>query len=317
MAVFWDEQGSGGILDGDGPDVAQRARWSGSGTMARPGGGRDGLPGAGGFGASRPGLGIREPVRHGGVGQAVESEILPRLLLGHRAVPARLALPGDWIAAPEQIIELAECSVRDEASAGDYIAELRAHGAGVESVYLDLLAPAARHLGARWEDDTLSFVDVTIGLLRLHQVLRALAPEFRAEAAPERPGRRALLVPAPGEQHTFGLSMVTEFFRRAGWGVWSGKPNTTEDLFGMVRGEWFAVVGFSVACDLQLDSLASCIRRVRSASRNPSIGVMVGGPVFVLHPELAVSVGADTTASDGRNAAFQAEGLLALQSRML
>ncbi|MDH5177200.1 MAG: cobalamin B12-binding domain-containing protein [Gammaproteobacteria bacterium] len=28
--------------------------------------------------------------------------------------------------------------------------------------------------------------------------------------------RRALLIPMPGEQHTFGLMIVADFFRRAG-----------------------------------------------------------------------------------------------------
>ena len=39
---------------------------------------------------------------------------------------------------------------------------------------------------------------------------------------------------------------------------------------------------------------------------------MVGGPVFVAHPELAAYVGADGTATDGRQAVLQAESLLAL-----
>ena len=51
---------------------------------------------------------------------------------------------------------------------------------------------------------------------------------------------------------------------------------------------------------------------LRSESRNRGVGVMVGGRLFAEKPELANAVGADATATDGRQAALQAETLLAL-----
>lgn len=121
-----------------------------------------------------------------------------------------------------------------------------------------------------------------------------------------------LLAPAPGEQHTFGLSMVAEFFRRAGWDVWSGPVASRQELVGMVRAAWFAVVGLSVSSERKLDEVATAIRAIRRASRNRSIGVMVGGPMFLEHPDWVARVGADATAVDGRQAIRQAHDLLAL-----
>ena len=161
-----------------------------------------------------------------------------------------------------------------------------------------------------WKEDLCDFTQVTTGLWRLQQVLRELSSAFHDEVVGLDPNRYALLVPAPGEQHTFGLVMVAEFFRRAGWGVWSGTPESMADLLAMVRGEWFAVVGFSVATGSRLEALAAGIRRVRRASRNRNIGVMVGGPLFVEHPDLVAQVGADATASDGRQAVLNAAELL-------
>jgi hypothetical protein len=37
---------------------------------------------------------------------------------------------------------------------------------------------------------------------------------------------------------------------------------------------------------------------------------MVGGPVFIEHPELVAQVGADATAADAWQAVVQAQGLL-------
>ena len=46
-----------------------------------------------------------------------------------------------------------------------------------------------------------------------------------------------------------------------------------------------------------------------------SIGILVGGPMFIERPDLVGLVGADATAADGRQATLQAETMLALLGR--
>ena len=87
-------------------------------------------------------------------------------------------------------------------------------------------------------------------------MLRDLVPVFHAEVAPRPEVRRALLVPAPGEQHGLGLQIVAEFMRRAGWQVWCGVPESRQVMLDMVREEWFALVGLSTACTNRLESLS-------------------------------------------------------------
>ena len=79
--------------------------------------------------------------------------------------------------------------VRVQPAARTYVEALRAQGVSLESLYLDLLAGAARRLGEWWASDLCDFADVTVGVGRLQQILRELSPEFRAEleCAPERP----------------------------------------------------------------------------------------------------------------------------------
>jgi methanogenic corrinoid protein MtbC1 len=124
--------------------------------------------------------------------------------------------------------------------------------------------------------------------------------------------RRIALLPVPGEQHSFGLLMVAEFFQRAGWDVWSEPASTEAELLAVVEQEWFAVIGLSVGCDSLVARLPALLRAIRRTSCNPEIGVMVGGRVFSESPGLAALVGADATAADGRQATLQAETLLAL-----
>jgi len=247
--------------------------------------------------------------------RTIEAEIIPRLMLVHSAAPTRVAAEAGpaWVPQPEVVREFARLVLAHEGDVAlAFVDEVRAQGASLESVCLGLLAPAARYLGELWAQDRCDFTEVTIGLCRLQQVLRVLAPVFQGEAGHRGPGRRILMAPAPGEQHTFGLAMVAEFLRRAGWDVRGGPATAPDELAQIVRGEWFDVIGFSMSQESGMESLAACIRQLKRASRNRSVGVMVGGRVFVERPEMAALVGADASAVDARQAALQAQSLLFL-----
>ena len=253
--------------------------------------------------------------------RTLDRDVLPRLVLAHRA---RMALDQPAVIAAREIEQLAQCAMaRDMADTLAFLERLRADGMALDAIYLDLLAPAARLLGTLWEDDLVDFGLVTIATDRLRQAMRSFGLAHPARAAGPHPDaarrrqdtHRALLVPGPGDQHSFGLAMVAEFFGRAGWHVWSGVPDSTERMLQMLRHDWYAVVGFSVGSVVRLDALAEAIRKVRRLSRNRGIGVMVGGPVFNERPELVAMIGADATATDGRQAVLQAHRLLDLASR--
>jgi methanogenic corrinoid protein MtbC1 len=246
--------------------------------------------------------------------QTIEGEVIPRLMLQHRA-GAGWPCPsaGSLRADPAQVVELVRVILSGHADApSGYVSQLLDSGVSLESVYLDLLAPAARHFGQLWEEDRSDFVQVTLGLRRLQELAHELSPAFTSELKPTEPGRRILLVPVPGDQHTFGSVIVAEFMRRAGWDVWDDPSASRDDLMELVRNESFSVVGMSVSCDARLEGLASLIRAIRRNSRNRSVGIMVGGRPFTEHPERVALVGADVTASDGRQAVIQAQHLLAL-----
>jgi MerR family transcriptional regulator, light-induced transcriptional regulator len=256
--------------------------------------------------------------RVGNLAATIEDEVIPRLLLSQRAqirevhagvTPVSHAVEGC-------IGEFVQLLLTDELEvAYAYIDSVRVRGVSLSSVYLELLAPAARKLGEMWEEDRVSFADVTVALCRLHDVMRTLSAS-QAPATDTLPqGRRALLIPMPGEQHTFGLVMVADFFRRAGWDVWNDAVSSSSDLVTLVRHEWFTMIGLSVGCEAHLEGLASTIHSLRRAARNKSIGVMLGGALVAKHPELAIQVGADATGTDARQAVMQAENLVGMFAR--
>jgi len=238
--------------------------------------------------------------------RTIETELVPRLLMAHRigvaprssdAVQPRRISDAELNAFIDEVVGL------EDSAAPAFVRRLLDEGVSVEAVYLDLLAPTARELGIRWEDDECSFVDVTVALGRLQRVLRDLSQYFQADAAkaPDSAGH-VLLTCLPGEQHTLGLILVAEFLMRDGFHVLVGAPWSEEDLLTQVRTEWFDVIGFSAGCDSRLSHLKRDIARIRTASRNPNVRILVGGQVFSLEQELVRRVGADGWARDAKEA---------------
>ena len=241
----------------------------------------------------------------------VEGEIIPRLLLAHRspeAAGAAAVAPG----TPERFA-IAALTTEAYGLLVDVDAYIAA-GVTVETLFLDLLAPAARHLGTMWDNDECDFVDVTMALWRLQEIVHELAARVPGAATRFGGERRALFAGAPGEQHGFGTLMVDEFFRRAGWTTMCEPVSTEAVLLDAVADQWFEVVGLTLACDTRLAQLGPLIAALRARSRNPRVGIMVGGPAFGGDPAraaaLAASCGADATAADGAQAVIVAETLL-------
>jgi methanogenic corrinoid protein MtbC1 len=246
--------------------------------------------------------------------RTIEGEIVPRLVLARRVVQPLLPVLGKPARAPDEVDvrELVRLLLaHDVGVASAYVETVRQRGATLESVCLCLLAPAARELGLLWEEDECDFMQVTVGLCRLHQLLRELSPEFRAE---RKVNRNVLLAPVPGDQHTFGITLVAQFLRRAGWEVWHEFPTSSAELLQIVRQNWFTVVGLSVGSETRVDDVAAMIVAIRQTSRNRSLGVLLGGPVLVARPELAAQMGADATACDGPMAVLRAEHMCTRQS---
>lgn len=239
----------------------------------------------------------------------LEVEVIPRLVQAHRTgLPALPSPPAPGHAEVAAFLRLLlDGSDRQLAES---VRRMRERGLALEAVYLDCFAPAARRLGEMWEEDTCSFAAVTMALGRLQRLLREWSPAFGTEVEHPLCGRRVLFVQPPGEQHSFGLSMVAEFFRREGWDVVGGVGSTVADPARRVREQWVDAVGFSVGSDSAMPWLRRCIARVRTASCNADIVVIVGGAPFIARPEWAAEVDADGTARTGKEAPALAERML-------
>lgn len=249
------------------------------------------------------------------LGRVIEGEILPRLMLAHRDAeqPARRDLKRG--PSQEQIDRFSTMLLDPrEENVTAHVMSLLDEGLPLDNLLLDLLAPAARHLGALWEEDACDFMDVTLGVGRLHAVARELYNRLEDEAGPSN-GRSILLLACPGETHVFCLSLVASFFREAGWEVTTAGSDPGLDMIDLVRVEWFDVIGLTLSCEVLLPAMTQAVRDLRKASCNRSARIIVGGPYFSSHPDHVQAVGADATADDGRFAPRVAESLLEKRAR--
>lgn len=245
------------------------------------------------------------------LGRTIEVDVIPRLMqaLQSRQFESLEPAHGDvsFAAEIDEFIHL--LFHHDTDVAIKYLTTLRATGAPLAAIYLDLLAPAARQVGEMWENDECSFADVTIVVCRMHQVLLEFSRCFDAPAESSDKNRNVLLLPAPGEQHTFGLLMVIEFLRREAWNCFSGTPTDLSESQKIINAQTYKVIGLSVSADRHIDSTRSLIQWIRKRSRNSGAAVIIGGDAVNRDPDLVGIVGADTSASSGDQAARRIDRL--------
>ncbi|MEN9772628.1 MAG: hypothetical protein RJA58_1271 [Pseudomonadota bacterium] len=250
--------------------------------------------------------------------KTIEAEIIPRLMAAHQeeggdSVEASLCI------RQEEVDQFTDIALRSESAiCQNFVESIRNRGVPLQAIYLYLFAPAARKLDAMWVADQCDFTEITVALWRMQQVMYDLSPAFRNDQ--EQWGahrRKIMLMPVPGSQHTLGILMVAEFFRRAGWSVWGEPAASRERLIEAVAEEYFDIAGISVGSESQLEGLPEFITELRRHSKNGQLVIMAGGPLLVHHPEIAAQIGADTTAADAEHAILEAERIVATHQQFL
>lgn len=185
-----------------------------------------------------------------------------------------------------------------------------AAGVSLDAVALDLLEPAARCLGDLWQTDDCSELDVTLGLIRLQAIMRALgadAPRLTTLCAPA-----VIVVPPPGEVHLLGAAFDAELLWHAGWEPRIDFPASSDALDALLAASWVDVLDLSLSTSFRREHRLAQLRRTiasaRLASLNPGLVVVVSGRAFGTAGESpaglgrAHEVGADASFSSSSQA---------------
>jgi methanogenic corrinoid protein MtbC1 len=225
--------------------------------------------------------------------RVVERHVLPRLALRVPALvrPARF---GDAIS--DEVAGLTKLALNGDAQRSRTVLHrLYEAGASFAELQLGLLAPAARRLDGMWRADEVTFMDVTLAAGSLQQMMRFVALDLAVTGQRPPLARSILVAPLPGEAHVFGAAMAAEFFRRDGWRVtYEPRPSWAGLGAALERG-WTDVLGLSITGRPDPAALNAAIARVRAASSNPDLLVIVGGESLVNDPTLVTLIGADAS----------------------
>ena len=163
----------------------------------------------------------------------------------------------------------------------------------------DIYIPeAARRLGRAWEDDTVTFADVTIGTVRLQSILRDISADWAADARKkvQQNGSVLLLLPEK-EHHTLGPLVVTGQLRRRGISVCLQLATADGEWKSMLRKRHFDGVIISVGWEGKLAAAADLANAVKEMTKG-RMPVAVGGAVLTRFESMLTCEGADIVTND-------------------
>ncbi|KPF93713.1 cobalamin B12-binding protein [Novosphingobium sp. AAP83] len=225
--------------------------------------------------------------------------MIPRLLMAHSLDGPPQIPDSVQTIDPEDAANFASLPLALEADELLTVVEAYlARGVAVESIYVDLLAPSARKLGELWEEDGCDFLDVSMGLWRLQEVMREIAICFPSTVGPKDPARSALFLSMPGDDHSFGALMIEEVFARNGWQTDVLIEPRRKELLQIVAEQHFDLVGLTISSDCPTGALKELISAIRSVSRSPKTKIFIGGRMVNDDPGIVAAVDADGTAPD-------------------
>jgi excisionase family DNA binding protein len=183
----------------------------------------------------------------------------------------------------------------DDSGASSVVDQALVSGASPTDVYVDIIAPAMRDIGAKWEKGSVTVAEEHRASAAARRVVSRVSPRFT------RRGRSrgiVILGAAAGDPHELPVAMIADVLRGASYDVVELGGNTPIESFVQMAKRVDAVaVGISASTR---DSIAAVTETVRALRRaRPHIPILVGGPAFA-SGEDAIGVGADGWAADAR-----------------
>ena len=175
-------------------------------------------------------------------------------------------------------------------SAERFIRNLRRSGSSAHTIYLSYIAAAARHLGEQWEEDEISFAEVTMASGRLFRIIRGLRYVLDRDGPQGEDSRRILLAVLPGDTHTLATEMAADLFRRDGWEVDLAVGEDHDSIVARADTTRFAAVVIVANAIRDLETLTRLVIGLRIVA--PVAPFVLAGKILDA-PDVAEMCGAD------------------------
>ena len=155
----------------------------------------------------------------------------------------------------------------------------------------------ARRLGRGWEEDLVSFAQVSIGTSRLQAFLHEIGAGWAADGTEDAGAATVLVIVPEREQHTLGALVATGWLRRAGVSVCLRIAPTAAELAAIVAQRRFDGVLLSVACHERLEVCTRLVKTLRSETSN-GLRIALGGAILERGEDIAAVSGVDIVTND-------------------
>jgi hypothetical protein len=184
----------------------------------------------------------------------------------------------------------------DDTAADQFILAARRDGVDPGAISRGYVAGAARKLGQMWDDDRISFIDVTLACGKLYGIIRGLRHVLAPQITQGRETRPALFALVPGETHTLGIEIATDHFRRDGWDVDMLMGLDHDALITEADLRHYEAIVLVANSDRMLEPLTRLGLALRITQ--PLAHIIVAGSILDHHPDILHLVGAEAVMAD-------------------
>lgn len=179
----------------------------------------------------------------------------------------------------------------DSDAAMAMIRQEKRDGLSLEAIYLGTLSDAARRLGEMWEDDNLSFLQMSVAAGRIFAIMRHMRSQI---VSPTRDAtvRQALFATVPGELHTLGVTMAADMFRDRGWEIDLRTAYEHEELLASITDRPYRIIGLSAGHPSTMLALTRLVVALRIT--HPQAHIIVSGRIVAELPDINLLIRADS-----------------------
>jgi len=244
-------------------------------------------------------LGLLPAVKHGGVWQLKRADVEA---YRDGSTATQSTSNGGRRRAPWAERLEARLVAGDGSGAWGVVEASLASGATLDTVYMEMVAPAMRSIGARWASGELDVSAEHRASRIAFGLVDRLAPRFAHRGR----SRGAVILGTPvGESHSLPVALVADLLRSEGWDVADlGADLPTESfVHAAVHTDDLIAVGVSVMIAAHLEAAATLLAALRAALPE-GVYLSVGG-LAITDAAHARSLGADGCAASAREFADQ------------
>jgi len=182
----------------------------------------------------------------------------------------------------------------------DAIKAVQSKGFEAPQIAFDMIPVIARQLGNAWEDDVITFADVTLGCARLQRAVHQLTDDVSERLSAGAECSNCLVILPDGAQHTLGAIILAKQLRLAGMDVTLDLAATPDALVRYGETQSFDSVLLSASLSETSDSLRALV--VAARREWPDSKVILGGSFQDHAPSYVLGTGVDYVTQDWQEA---------------